>query len=165
MHIESIPAGTRCLIDANILIFHLTGASEECRDLLFRIAKGDLAAHLTTTVIAEVLHRMMLIEAVSKGIVTPNKVLRKLKERPELIGQLTDHADQLKRLLKLPFVVLGISTEDIRKSHSLRKRHHLFVNDSINLACAMRHGLKNIVTHDADFERVKTIKIWSPIDV
>lgn len=165
MDINDLPAGTRCLVDANILIFHLNGASIACRDFLRRVAAGEVTAFLTTTIIAETLHRQMLVEAVAKGVVTKSKVLRKLKDQPNLIGRLTDHSNQVRSLLKLPFQTLLVEASDIEKSHVLRNRHHLFVNDSINLACAVKQRIRNIVTHDGDFDRVNSMKIWSPRDI
>ena len=165
MDIKNIPAGTICLVDANILIYHLNGVSTECRDFLRRVARGDVDVYLTTTIVAEFLHRQMLVEAVTKGLVTPGKTLRKLKAQPKLIEHLTEYISQTKALLKRPFTVLQIDAGDIASSHKLRLKHHLFVNDSINLACARRHGIRNIVTHDSDFASVSGIKMWSPTDL
>ncbi len=165
MDIKQLPAKTRCLVDANILIYHLNGASSECRDFLRRVASQEIEAYLTTIIVAEVLHRQMLIEAVEKGLVTSGKALRKLKTQPEIIGKLTLHISQTKRLLRLPFTILHIDEDDISKSHSLRTKHHLFVNDSLNLACAKRHDIRHIVTHDGDFVRASGMAIWSPTDL
>lgn len=165
MDINDIPAGSRCLVDANILIYHLNGTSPACRDFLYRIAAGEFEAYLTTTIIAEALHRQMLIDAVSKGLVTKSKVLRKLKEQPGLIEQLTDHSRQIRQLLKLPFTVLPVDSDAIAKSHVIRRKHHLFVNDSINLACARRRRIVNVATHDSDFNRIASIKVWFPSDI
>ena len=137
----------------------------ECKDFLDRIADGEVVACLTTVIVAEVLHRQMLIEAVDGGLVAPGKVLRKLKAQPAIIGQLTSHISQIKKLLKLPFTILPIDKFDISKSHSLRTKHHLFVNDSLNLACAKRHGIRHIATYDGDFERATGVQMWSPTDI
>ncbi len=154
-----------CLVDANILIYHLNGVSAECRDFLRRVANREVDVYLTTTIVAEFLHRQMMVEAVTNGFVTPGKTLRKLKAQPELIGQLTEYISQTKALLKPPFTMLQIDVGDISLSHKLRLKHHLFVNDSINLACAKRHGIRNIVTHDSDFANISDIKMWSPTDL
>lgn len=165
MDIKHLPNKTKCLVDANILIYHLNGASPECRDFLSRVASQDVEAYLTTIIVAEVLHRQMLIEAVEKGLVSPGKAVRKLKTNPGIIEQLTTHISQIKKLLKLPFKILPVEESDISKSHDLRIKHHLFVNDSINLACAKRSGIRHIVTHDGDFVRAVGVKVWSPTDL
>ncbi len=165
LDIRKLPSGTRCLVDANILIYHLNGTSADCRDFLLRIANGEVQAFLTTTIVAEALHRQMLIEAVASGVVTRSKVLQKLKKQPELVGSLVKHSEQISSLLRLPFTILPIEASDISRSHQHRKRYFLFVNDSINLACSLRHRIKNIATHDTDFQRIANLKVWSPTDI
>lgn len=165
MDINLLPNNTPCLVDANIFIYFLTGVSADCKSFLQRIAKGEIEAYLTTTIIAEVMHRRMIGEAVAKGLVTSNKPLNKLKANPLLIQQLTDHSAEVKLLLRLPIQVVEVKQVDILRSHALRQTHGLFVNDSINLACGQRQGLTNIVTHDADFVRVPGVNLWEPTDV
>jgi predicted nucleic acid-binding protein len=107
----------------------------------------------------------MLIEAAIKGLVTPGKTLNKLKANPAVISNLTDYITEVEKLLQLPFVIVEATAADIAESHKLRRAHALFVNDSINLACAHRLSIANIVTHDHDFNRVATVSVWEPADV
>lgn len=164
MDIKTIPAGTHALVDANIFIYFLSGLSQECYDFLRRVTLGEVHAHVTTTIIAEVLHRRMTAEAITKGLITPGKPLQKLKANPGVIKGLTDYVSEIEKLLKLPIVVHDITAAEVAASHALRAAHGLFVNDSINLACALRLGLSNVVTHDEDFNRVGTITTWEPTD-
>lgn len=165
MDIKSLPAGTRCLIDANIFIYHFGALSAECTDFFTRVAKREVEAHITTVVIAEILHRRMIAEALSKGLISASKPLQKLKAKPDVIKGLTDYVTEIEKLLKLPITIHEITIADITSSHNLRTTHGLFVNDSINLACALRLGLADVVTHDEDFSRVTTIMAWEPTDI
>ncbi|HEV7377322.1 MAG TPA: PIN domain-containing protein [Pyrinomonadaceae bacterium] len=165
MDIKSLPSGTRCLVDANIFIYHFGGASGESTDFLARVAKREVEAHVTTTIIAEVLHRRMTAEAITKGLISPGKPLQKLKTNPNVIQGLTDYISEVEKLLKLPIVLHDITAAEVAASHALRSAHGLFVNDSINLACALHLGLADVVTHDDDFNRVTTITTWEPTDI
>ena len=165
MDIKLLPSGSRCLIDANIFVYHLGVKAGQCTDFLDRVACKQIEAHITTSIIAEVLHRQMLIEAVNKGLVTPGKALKKLKDNPAAIQGLTDYITEFEKLLQLPLHIIEVEVRDIESSHTLRRRHGLFVNDSINLACALRLGITDIVTRDADFKRVPGINLWEPTDV
>jgi predicted nucleic acid-binding protein len=107
----------------------------------------------------------MLIEATIKGLVTPGKTLNKLKANPDVISNLTGYIAEVEKLLQLPFVVVEVTAADIAESHKLRRAHSLFVNDSINLACADRLSIADIVTHDRDFNRVSTVSVWKSADV
>lgn len=157
MDIKLLPPQCGCLVDANILLYHIGGSSLECKDFLQRVANEEIKAYLTTIIVAEALHRQMLIEAVARGLVTPGKALSKLKSNPALISSLADYIAEVEKLLQLPFTVIEVTTADIAASHTLRRTHGLFVNDSINLACAHRLGLADVVTHDADFSRISGI--------
>ena len=165
MDIKLLPPRSRCLVDANILLYHIGGSSLECKDFLRRVADEEVEAYLTTVIAAETLHRQMLIEAVAKGLVTPGKALSKLKSNPALVSSLTDYITEVEKLLRLPFTIIEVTTADIAASHALRRTHGLFVNDSINLACAHRLALADLVTHDADFSRVSGVTTWEPTDI
>jgi predicted nucleic acid-binding protein len=163
--IKSLPPGTRCLVDANIFIYHFGALSTECTDFLARVARREVEAHITTIVVAEILHRRMVAEALSKGLISAGKPLQKLKANPDVIKGLTDYVTEMEKLLKLPIAVNEVTAADIAASHALRTAHGLFTNDSINLACALRLGLADVVTHDEDFNRVTTITTWEPTDI
>jgi predicted nucleic acid-binding protein len=163
--INAIPSGTDCLIDANVVIYFLTNASPDCVNFFDRIAQEDLFGYLTTTIVAEVLHRRMMMEAQAKGLVTSGKALAKLKAQPSLIPQLTDYITEVTKFLRLPLDVFEVNLVDIAVSHALRTSHGLFVNDSLNLACAQGYGISDIVTNDTDFNRVPNIVVWNPTDI
>ena len=67
------------MVDANILLYHIAGTSADSKGFLQRVANEEVQAYLTTIIIAEVLHRQMLIEAAIKGLVTPGKTLLTLR--------------------------------------------------------------------------------------
>lgn len=165
MDINRLAAGTRCPVDANIFIYHLGDASPGCSNFIDRVGAGDFDAYVTTTIVAEVLHRRMMAEALAKGVITAGQPLRKLKADASLITKLSDYITEVRDLLLLPLAVIEVSFADVEASHSLRGAHGLFVNDSINLACAERLGVADVVTHDADFRRVPHVRVWEPTDV
>lgn len=165
MDINRLPNGSRCFIDANILIYYLGGLSDEIRAFLHRVIDEEIEAHVNTVVVAEILHRRMMAEAVSKGLVTISKVLQKLKAQPQLITQLSDYVVALDDLLALPLRVTNVTLSTIDLSHHYRLSHGLFVNDSINLASAAELQITDIVTNDTDFKRVPNITVWEPTDI
>jgi predicted nucleic acid-binding protein len=163
--IKLIPATTTLLIDANIFIYHLGDSSAECTDFLKRVALGEVEAYITTTILAEVLHRRMASEALTKGLITSGQPIKKLKENPLIITSLTDYITDIEDILTFSLKVIEITLADVAASHQLRKSYGLFVNDSINLACAQRLGISNIVTRDNDFSAVSGITVWQPTDI
>ena len=165
MDINSVPSGSRLLVDANIIIYYFAGASPGCKTFFTRIANRELGAFVTTTIVAEVLHRRMVGEAIARGLISSGQPLKKLKANPKVIIQLKDYITEVEKLLRLPIPVQEVVLADIAASHALRGAYGLFVNDSINLACAQRIGITDIATLDADFSRVPSITVWEPSDI
>ena len=72
--IENLPAGTHPFIDANIFIYAFLGHSNQCRDLLGGCATEEVLGITSLDVVNEVMHRMMLAEAVGTGVVKRDRV-------------------------------------------------------------------------------------------
>ena len=72
MSLDSIPAGSAVLLDANILIYARRGMSEQCRRLVARCATGEIHGAITTIAVAEFCHRRMMQEAQSLGLAAAN---------------------------------------------------------------------------------------------
>lgn len=165
MDINHLPAGTNCLVDTNILLYHLAAQSNDCRQFLTRLGRGELGAYVTIPIIGELLHKRMVIEAVNTGLISGSKPLDKLKRQPHLITQLSAYITEVTQLLQLPITVIEVTEDDINWSHTLRRAYGLLVIDSINLACAVRRGITDIATHDTDFLHVPKLNIWQPTDI
>lgn len=86
--LDQIEAGSRVFVDASIFIYHFTGSSLKCRRLLEGCESDRFAGFTSVTAVAEVAHRLMMIEAVTKGLVSPGNVVRKLREKPSLVQTL-----------------------------------------------------------------------------
>ena len=67
MKLSEIETGSRVFVDANIFIYHFTGVSNECSDFLERCERGKIHATTTVSVIMEVLHCLMIVEATRCG--------------------------------------------------------------------------------------------------
>ena len=74
--IKALPGGTACLVDANIFIYHLANLSDECSKFVERVGRYEVQAFITTTIVAEVLHRRMMAEALAKQLITPGQSLK-----------------------------------------------------------------------------------------
>lgn len=76
MILNDLPPDALVFLDANIFVYHFSGVSLECRNLLKRVERGDIRAATGAHIILEVLHRLMTIEAVSKVLSHPDNLLR-----------------------------------------------------------------------------------------
>lgn len=163
--LSKLSTGTRVFIDANIFIYHFTGASQECREFLARCEHGEVFGATGVFILLEVLHRLMMIEAQAKKLVTPGSVAKKLKEKPEIVKHLKDYQAHADAILEMGLEVLPLDMESIVMSEHYRQKHGLLVNDSVTVALTLSQGISALASADRDFERVKELTIYKPMDV
>lgn len=168
MTFSGILPRTKLYIDANIFVYAsngASGASRECRDLLERCGRQEFEAFTGTHILLEVAHRLMMIEAVDKGLVTPGNVPSKLRRRPQLASQLNDHSDAIRFILNTGIYILQVDADILELSANLRARTGFLVNDSISLAMMERYDIMAVVTNDRDFQRVAGLEVHLPGDL
>lgn len=165
MRLEDIEPGQILFIDANIFIYHLSGRSQACRALLERCERGEVQGLTGTHVMLEVLHRLMMLEAVQRGLVPPGNVARRLKELPEVIRALTEYARHAARIPEMGVEILPLDWDLIRTSQEVRRQTGLLVHDSISVAMMDRAGISAMATQDRDFLRVSELRVYMPQDV
>jgi len=163
--VDGIPAGERVFLDANVFIYHFSGASTECRRLLEACEQGELRGVTSVIVLAEARHRLMLLEAVGKRLVTAGNVVRKLRERPEVMRELTACHEQVERIPLMGVQVLPLDLRQLLGAADLQRRIGLLTNDALVAAAALDAGIGHLASADADFERVKELTVHAPADL
>ena len=165
MTLAEVPDAAAVFVDANIFVYHFTGVSPECRGFLERVERASIHGVTGAHILLEVLHRLMMIEAVTKGLISPSQPAKKLKQNWQVIQQLKDYNGCVNEIAALNVAVLPITQEIVRESEGLRRAHGLMTNDSITAALMIRHGLTNLATLDSDLQRVPGIALYQPTDV
>jgi predicted nucleic acid-binding protein len=148
-----------------IFIYHATGASPQCRALLERCEAGDVAGLTSVIVLAEVAHRLLIIEAVTTGLVTGKDVVKKLRARPDLVRLLHVYQEQVERIPLMGIDVAPLDAGTLLRSADMRRQYGLLVNDSIVAAAARGAGVDLLASADADFARVKGLRWYRPTDL
>jgi predicted nucleic acid-binding protein len=64
MTLAEMPDAATVFIDANVFVYHFTGVSPECKGLLERAERTSIRGVTGAHILLEVLHRLMMIEAV-----------------------------------------------------------------------------------------------------
>jgi predicted nucleic acid-binding protein len=164
MNLEDIVNGSTVLIDTNVLLYARNRRSPRCRQLLLRCEQSAVIGVVTLPTLAEFSHRCMVQEAQGNGLVGSNPA-RTLSERPELVRQLSAYAESVRDLLDSSLIVAEWHAPDILVALELQKQHGLLTNDSLNLAIARRHGIKDIATADKSFDNVPGVIIYKPEDI
>ena len=159
MTVDAIPAGSRCCIDANVLIYAEQGHSKQAKAVLTRCAEASIVGILPFAALAEVCHRLMLIEARSSGKVTGSNPTRKLAARPELVQSLHLYQTRLDALLEIGLRIEAQSSADFARALDLQSEHGLLTTDSVFLATALRIRADYLVTTDRAFRSAQDIGV------
>jgi predicted nucleic acid-binding protein len=165
MRLEDLPAGERIFVDANILIYHFSGLSPECRAFLQRCESRQVEAFTGVHIVLEVMHRLMLLEAVHRGLISGGQLARKLKERPEIVKGLREYNRSIRQIPRMGLRVRAIPLAVVRASEAVRVQEGLLTNDSITVALMGQVGVTAIATHDADLDKVANLSIYQPGDI
>lgn len=162
--LESVGRGEQVFVDSTIFVYHFAGASLQCRRFLERCEALEIDAISSASVLAEVTHRLMAMEAVARKLVTPGNVARKLAERPDVVKKLVAYQRDVESIPLMGIRVVGVGLSDLLKAHDLRLRHGLLTNDSLVAAAAIEMGLP-LASADASFTRVAGLTVFAPRDL
>ena len=165
MTLAELRDGDCVFIDANIFIYHFGGRSLGCKDVLERCARRELLGYTSTTVLAEVLHRRMVAEALAKGLVTVRTAVKKLGETPGLVKQLTQYQEDVDKIPQMNLAVLPLTRAIVAASAEVQKSEGLLTNDSFVVAFMHEQGLTKLATANGDFDRVGSIEVYKTTDL
>lgn len=165
MTLDELPRGCRVLLDANIVVYHAANASEACSRLLERAERGELRLAMAAPSFAEMLHRLMISEARSRGLILGGNPARKLADSPEVVKALSDYLKVESVLVGCGLEFLDLTRAVMAASHAFRHRYGLLVNDSLVAATAGIHEIGAVATADLSFTRVKEFETYLPGDL
>ncbi len=115
--------------------------------------------------LAEVLHRLMVAEALTRGLVTARTAVRKLRETPEVVKQLTQYQEDVSSIPHMHLTILSLTLEIIQASAAVRKSTGLLTNDAFVVAFMQGQGITKLATANGDFDRVGSIEVYKPADL
>ncbi len=104
MNLDDIPAGSLCVVDTNVLLYAEHGASSQAQRFVRRCSSGDVKATLPQTVWQEFTHKLMLAEAMMRGLTSGSNPASRFASRPEAIRGLTLYKAKVKALVDLGFL-------------------------------------------------------------
>lgn len=165
MILAELSDGDSVFVDANIFIYHFGGRSPECKAFLERCARRELLGYTATPVLAEVLHRLMVAEAILKGLVSAKTAVRKLGETPALVKQLTQYQEDVNKVSQMNITILPLTADIVQASAEVRKSEGLLTNDSLIVTCMRTQGLRKLATANGDFDQVSGIEVYKPTDL
>ncbi len=111
MKLQSLPKDSSVFIDANIFLFAILAHpkfKDSCEKFLIYVEKKEYKAFTSTLVLNEVIHKLMLTEAVKKYTLrTEHDAYLLLKQKPEVIKGLTVTWEDFESLKSYPMAILS----------------------------------------------------------
>jgi predicted nucleic acid-binding protein len=153
------------MIDANIIIYASRDKSVQCRNLIRRCSNSEVQGIMTSHILAEISHRLMLAEALEYNWISGSNPARSLAEQPERAKGLIRYELAVKNLLSVGIHFERLEKEDFLAMLRIQRETGLLTNDALLIACAERLRVQTLASADRQFSVVKNITLYSPDDI
>ena len=165
MNLNEIKKSDIVILDANVLVYGVLHKSEQCTKLLRRCAERDVIGVVGLQQLAEVMHRLMMVEALDNGWTTGGNPAKSLSERADRIRLMNRYSDIVRGLLASGFRFESLLTEDYSAALRLQREYGLLTNDALFIAIAERLRIQAVASADKIFKQVQGIILYSPDDI
>lgn len=165
MTLADIAAGTTVFVDANILVFALTNHPRHgaaCDEFLDRVENQEISAVTSTHVLGEVVHRMMTIEACDRYGWPVQGIANRLRRHPTEVQQLIRPRQALDEITVARVTALAILPSQVSLATDLSRQMGFLFGDALIVAVMRDQGLTQLVSLDADFDRMPGLIRYSP---
>lgn len=161
-----IPSGTRAIFDSNILVYWVSDHphfGDNCEEAIRRVEDGEILGVIPAVVLNELLHRLMIAEAIEKGLASsPQEAVSQLKSDPDIISHLSVAWEVYQNLTKMPFELVDNAKSLTDLTYYFSKELKLMAKDAAITAFAHSLHIEHIITNDRDFDRVPWMTRWKP---
>lgn len=166
MNLAAILQGSTVFLDANILVYHFSkhaALGQPCTDLMERIDRQEVVGFTSSQAVGEMSHRLMTIEAIQRfGWPVPGIAYR-LRQHPTDVMQLSQFQQAVNNLIASRVQILLVDRPLLSAAAGVSRQTGLMTNDSLMIATMRVHGITNLASHDADFDRVPGITRYAPV--
>lgn len=166
MTFANIPNGTQVFIDANPLVYHAVADPTHglaCKQLIERVARGEIDGYTSAHAVYDMAHRVMTIEAMAQFGWPAKGIGTRLRQFPQEVRKLTRYLQAVANVPQMGIKVLPVDFDLVLAATALSNAHGLLTGDALVVATMNRHGVSDLASLDADFDRVPTIKRHTPV--
>jgi predicted nucleic acid-binding protein len=166
MTFDAIPLGTAVFLDANTVIYHFTAHPQygiACTRLLERIEHQEIQGFTSAHVLADVAHRLMTIEAMTRLGWPATRLAARLRQHHTEIPNLTLYQQALVTLGQMGIQALLLSEHLVLAAAGASQQFELLTGDALIVAVMRHHGLTHLASVDADFDRVPGLVRCTPV--
>lgn len=116
----------------------------------------------TTSVVADVIHKVMISEAAAHFGFSSTGVSVQLRQVRSKLSQLQTYRAAIDEISRLPIALLSVEMSDIKTATQITSEFGLLTNDALIVAAMRKHGISHLATNDDDFDAVKEVVVWKP---
>ncbi|MCK4727835.1 MAG: PIN domain-containing protein, partial [Desulfobacterales bacterium] len=137
----------------------------ESSQFLKKCLAEEVKGFTSVNVLAETLHRLMILEAIEKKFVSKNKPLQKIKKNLGLITKLTKYIEDVEKIPKIGIAIIDLNKDIVLESKKIRLNKGLMTNDSLIYTTMIQNEIYDLATFDNDFDDIDTITVYKPTDI
>jgi len=128
-----------------------------------RIEQHQLPGFISTHVLSEIAHRLMTLEALDRFGWPPAGIAARLRKHHSEIPKLNVHVEAIARIPLLGIQVSAVTPLLVEAATLVSQQYELLMGDSLIVAVMQAHGLTNLASNDADFDRVSGLTRYAPV--
>lgn len=166
MFLYDLEDGSSIFIDANIFIYHFSKESKlniASSNFLERVEGRNIIGLTSISIVQEVTHRMMIVEAVTiLPDVNRKDMVRYLKVHPDIVKKLIVHQGIPEKIASFNLEIISPDLRAIERSQQMKRQYGFLSNDALSLQMMEDLKINNLASNDSDFERVNFITLYKP---
>lgn len=137
--------------------------ADMCEAAVQKVEDRKIQGIIPAVVLNELLHRLMIAEAVELGLVaSPQDAVTRIKKNPEIISRLSVAWEVYTELKNMPFEMPDDTKGHTDHTYNFSKELSLMAKDAAITAFAHSRNIEHVITNDRDFERVPFLTCWKP---
>jgi predicted nucleic acid-binding protein len=129
---------------------------------LQRIENKELIGFTSVHLLAEVVHKLMTIEANALFGWPLAGMANRLRRNPREVQKLSAFRTALDQISQSRMHVLDVPVAALHGAAALSQQTGLLINDALIVRLMQQHGLTRLASHDADFDRVPGVTRYAP---
>lgn len=166
MTFGDIHAGQSLFVDANTFVCALApepALGPPCYQFLERIGRKEIEGFTSAHVFSDVAHLLMSLEACATFGWPYAGIVNRMKRYPTDVAKFHKFRQALDQIVAIGIHVLPVAVHNVLSAGDLSRQHGLLSGDALILAIMQSHGLDQLASNDADFDRVPGIRRFGPV--
>jgi predicted nucleic acid-binding protein len=123
---------------------------------------GDIQGITSVAILAEVAHRLMILEAIRSLGFSSRTAVKKLKDDPGLVKHLSHYKVATEKIPSFNVAVEPVTFAHLRTAQGLSATHGLLTKDSLTAAIMLALALTDLASNDPDLFAVPGLTVWQP---